>query len=143
MVESGELCTCREARTGRGATVKMGWLRLHDSVRVGLRDGSSVDGWTYGLQWLQSGPASLALTVEAAGGCVYVIEACDIETISPLRGTTDVSVLLQDVRSIVSQADALEESRSHDLHLIMDAHTTLEIAIRKRRHPCSPARCAP
>ncbi|MDH2413942.1 hypothetical protein [Nocardioides sp. CER19] len=143
MVDLSESCSCCEARTDDGTVVKMGWLRLHDSVRVGLRDGSSVAGWTYGLEWRRSGALeSLALTVETTRGWISVVEARDIETISPLSGTTDASVLLQDVQDIVSRADALEESENHDLQLIMDAHTTLEIAIRKRRHPCSPRRCA-
>ena len=49
MEDPGQACTCWNIETDNGEPAKMGWLRLHDSVRLVTRDGTSAEGWTHGV----------------------------------------------------------------------------------------------
>ena len=139
MEDPGQACTCWNIETDNGEPAKMGWLRLHDSVRLVTRDGTSAEGWTHGVDRRRMGGIEGAtIALEMCSGGIITVEARDIATITPAVGTTDADSLLRDVAAAVRGVGAMPESEAQVFVLILDGHTTLDVSLRKRRHPCSP-----
>ena len=87
MEDPGQACTCWNIETDNGEPAKMGWLRLHDSVRLVTRDGTSAEGWTHGVDRRRMGGIEGAtIALEMCSGGIITVEARDIATITPLSG---------------------------------------------------------
>lgn len=113
MSEADNFCTCWLMETQQGQRAAMGWLRLHDSVRVVLRDGSALEGWTCGVNLPAPGLAEQAtVSVESSDGEISFINVCDIATVSPASGTTEIAALLSEVEAIVHESRLTDRAGS-------------------------------
>lgn len=140
-MEIPEGCTCWMADQGNGAVAPARWVSLHRSVCLITTDGRTAIGYSYGPEWC--GPAEIAevvIEVEPDGGDPVSLPLSQVGTLTPVGDLSDPLQAVQQVaRLVASPRDLPVGEDSHVLHIV-DAHTTLEITIRKEVHSCLPGR---
>ncbi|MEP9362728.1 hypothetical protein ABLE68_07165 [Nocardioides sp. CN2-186] len=101
--------------------------------------GESVQGWSYGAEWVRTpdGPVSLVV-VDVLGADLVVLRKEDIETVTPVGGYNDRQAFLEAVSALMDQMRPGEPEEY--VHLLTGDHETIQVTVKRETHPCAPPR---
>lgn len=133
-------CSCASVLAEDGSVSPAGWVCLHEEVRLVRTGGFAVSGTSYGPEWIinSDGRATTALIVEPEDGDPVGVHMNEVVTLTPLGDRSDVAAAIGRVTDLVRRAGDLAANEDHYVPLILDAHTTVEVTVRKTTHPCKP-----
>lgn len=130
-------CTCWRLPTEDGRLLPMTYVCLHDEVRVTLKDGTRVQGFSTGADWwgTPEGP-QVYMDVEPDGAEIVVFEEDQVVTAQPVGGCTDRIAFDADLARLVTAA--AQGAKSDSIAIIVSEHVSVEVSVTRHEWGCSP-----
>ncbi|WP_179666580.1 hypothetical protein [Nocardioides thalensis] len=109
----------------------------HDEVRVSLRDGHTVQGFSHGADWWETptGP-EVYFEIEPDGAEPTITVQADVVTVTPVGGYIDRATFLTAIDRLIDELKV--SGQTEYVRLVVADHETVEVAVTWNVHPCAP-----
>lgn len=129
-------CTCWQVTDADGATVPLAFACQHDQIRVVARDGRTATGWSVGASWYTDDftvDSVLDVEDEDSGDDVFFVSS-EIDTVTPVGQQATIESVADAVSRVATSTGDAEAY----VRLIVDAHHSVDVEIRRVTHSCIP-----